>query len=139
VQRYPTTKSGLALPITEIGYEVVERERRLTNRHHLYYSRCWYKDQPIRHLFRNLVDHVVDMRVRDHDELHNRFLPPLRPPEGLMIDVLDEYMALNGVLNCVKERKTSEIYQVQQPEWEHLRGLHGQTSSVDRREVTRLA
>jgi hypothetical protein len=67
------------------------------------------------------------MRVAEHQELHDRFSYPLRPPDGLMIDVLDEYLALNGVLNCVKERKTSVVYQVQPEEWDFIRSGYGQT------------
>ena len=125
--RYPSDKAGLALPITEVGFEVAQPYRRLTSRHHLYYQRCMYKDVPVRHVFRNLVDHVVDMSNSQHNLLHDRFLPPKMPNYGLMIDVLDEYLALNGVIECVKERKTSVTYQIQPEQWDSIRSGYGTT------------
>lgn len=118
--RYPRIQ-GLALPIQEIGYEVVERERRITNQHHLYWPHSYYHNIPIRHQFRNLVDHVQTMRIPDHDDLHRRFTGPPVPRTELMIDVLDEYIALNGVINCVREKRTSDVYQIEPNQWQVIR------------------
>jgi len=84
----------------------------------------------VQHLFRNLVDHVVDMSIHDHEELHQRFRGPLRPPDGLMVDVLDEYMALNGVIECVKERKTGVTYQVDQDLWSQIRDGNARSNNI---------
>jgi hypothetical protein len=121
--RYPRF-SGLALPVTELGYEIVPHERGLTSQHHLYYNRASYQNIPIRHQFRNLVDHVVTMQIPQHNELHYRFNPPVIPRTELMIDVLDEYLALNGVINCVYEKKTNETFQIPPERWEVIRATY---------------
>lgn len=118
--RYPR-QNGLALPIESIGYEIVPRKRGSTTNHHMYWNRASYFNVPIRHQFRNLIDHVVPMEIGQHAELHNRFTPPVIPRTELMIDVLDEYLALNGVINCVREKKTNEIYQIQPEHWQVIR------------------
>jgi predicted protein tyrosine phosphatase len=121
--RYPR-RNNLALPISEIGYEVVSHRRGETQNHHLYWNRASYSNIPIHHQFRNLVDHVVVMKNSDHSELHYRFTPPVIPRTELMIDVLDEYLALNGVINCVREKKTNETYQIQPDQWQQIRGAY---------------
>lgn len=120
MSRWPR-QAGLALPIQEIGFEVVQPERRLTSQHHLYFPRANYHNIPIRHQFRNLVDHVQTMENSAHSELHRRFTGPPVPRTELMIDVLDEYLALNGVINCVREKKTNDIYQIQPEHWQVIR------------------
>jgi hypothetical protein len=124
--RYPRT-DGLALPVTELGYEVVLPERRMTSQHHLYFPRAAYHNLPIRHQFRNLVDHVQTMRNPDHDDLHRRFTGPPVPHTELMVEVLDEYLALNGVINCVREKRTSDVYQILPHQWEQIRSGYGKT------------
>ena len=121
MSRYPTHKNGLAKTVQEVGYEVVEQERRKTNRHHLYFTRSRYNEEPIHSMFRNLVDHVQTMWIPDHDELHQIYDEPPKPPTGLMVDVLDEYLALNGVINCVYESKTNQTRQVDAEMWERIR------------------
>jgi predicted protein tyrosine phosphatase len=120
MQRYPRS-SGLALPVTELGYEIVSHQRGLTTNHHLYYNKAFYLNVPIRHQFRNLVDHVVTMVNDPHQELHNRFKPPVVPRTELMIDVLDEYLALKGVINCVYEKRTNQTYQITPDQWARIR------------------
>lgn len=118
--RYPH-RNGLALPIQELGFEVVPHERRLTSQHHLYFPRRAYSQSPIKHLFRNLVDHVQTMANQPHMDLHHRYTGPVIPREGLMIDVMDEYVALNGVLNCVSEKRTNSVYQLIPEQWEEIK------------------
>lgn len=120
MSRYPTSQ-GLAIPIQQLGYEVVLPERRITSQHHLYFPRRLYDQTPIRHLFRNLVDHVQTMNNAEHIDLHYRFTGPVMPKEGLMIDVLDEYVALNGVLDFVSEKRTNSIYQLMPEQWQEIR------------------
>lgn len=120
MSRYPTSQ-GLAIPIQQLGYEVVLPERRQTSQHHLYFPRVSYSQTAIGHLFRNLVDHVDTMANEPHRELHYRFTGPVKPREGLMIDVMDEYVALNGVLNFVSEKKTSTTYQLYPDRWEEIK------------------
>jgi len=123
VSRFPLSQ-GLAVPITELGYEIVPRQRGATSQHHMYFNRASYHNIPIRHQFRNLVDHVVTMENGAHQELHYRFTPPVIPRTELMIDVLDEYLALNGVINCVHEKRTNDTYQIPPERWEVIRATY---------------
>lgn len=119
MSRYPST-DGLARPVTELGFEVVEFERRKTNNHHLYFYKAFY-NKPHERFFRGLIPHVQTMWIPEHNELHERFSPPIMPSEALMIQVLDEYIALNGVLDVVRESNTSQTYQVSQEQYERIR------------------
>lgn len=56
-----------------------------------------------------------------HDTLHDRYAPPNKPKSTIMIDVVEEYLSLNGVINVVHERDTSNTYQVNQERWERIR------------------
>jgi hypothetical protein len=120
VQRYPVSENGLALPIQELGYEVMAESDRRSNGHHFYFEREWYLPRH-RQLFRNLVGHVVRMRPVDHQDLHERFGPPLMLRDWEMIDYLDDVIATNGLLEVHKERKLRETYQVMPPEWEAIK------------------
>jgi hypothetical protein len=124
--RYPS-KNGLAIPVTELGFEVVERQRGVTTNHHNFWNRCRYQDRGVKQLFRGLVSNVFTLKNEDHELLHNRFTPPVIPRTELMIDVLDEYLALNGVINCVHEKKTNEVYQIESDQWQAIRGGYGKT------------
>lgn len=123
--RYPRAE-GLALPVTELGYETVPYRRGFTTNHHMYWNKASYFNIPIRHQFRNLVDHLVAMEIAPHNDLHRRFTPPVIPRTELMIDVLDEYVALHGAIDCVHEKRTNEIYQIQPERWEAIRATFKQ-------------
>ena len=127
MQRYPVDRNGLALPIQEIGYEVMPESSRRTQGHHFYFEKNWYHQNRVRSVFRNLVGNVVRMTPRDHQELHERFGPPLMLRDHEMIDYLDETIQELGVLHVHKERKLRETYQIQLPEWEKIRTEHGKT------------
>jgi hypothetical protein len=97
--------------------------RHATNNHHVYFDRADYIHGPRwRGIFRSLVPHVYPMLVTDHFDLHDQFDAPKMPRDGLMIDVIDEYAALNGVLNLVHEKRTNETYQITLEQWERIRG-----------------
>jgi hypothetical protein len=123
--RYPTSRSGLALPIQEVGYEVVAHQRRLTNRHHLQFDRTDYMKSPLHRVFRGLSSRVVDMNMADHIELHDRFNAPRFPTDTQMIDCLEEYICTNGVIECVREKKTHQIYEINLEQWLHIRDRSG--------------
>ena len=132
--RYPTTKSGLALPITAVGYEAVPYQRKLTNRHHLQFERNDYTS-PLQRVFRGLLSRVVDMRIIDHQDLHEKFNAPRMPSNIVMIDTLEEYLAINGVIDVVREKRTWETYQVTSDQWLAIRdqrGLNGQQETHQR-------
>ena len=114
--RYPT-RGGLAVPVLELGFEPAIHERRKTNSHHLYFDRAWYQDKRIRQVFRNLVPHVQTLWIPDHAALHEKFSAPIMLRDALMIDVVDEYLALHGVIDCVRESRTHETYQLNVEQW----------------------
>ena len=125
MQRYPTNEFGLALPVEELGYEVMPETARRTQGHHFYFEREWYANNRVRSVFRNLVGHVVRMKPAQHEDLHNRFGPPLMLRDYEMRDYLDAAIAERGLLEVHKERKLRETYKIMAPEWEQIREING--------------
>jgi len=121
--RYPTTKSGLALPIQEVGFEVVQHQRRLTNRHHLQFERNNYTS-PLQRVFRGLSSRVVDMWIIDHNELHERYSAPRVPTDIAMIDCVEEYLATYGVIDVVREKRTHQTYQIESGTWQNIKSQY---------------
>ena len=119
--RYPT-RNGLVVPPQELGLRVVEHERRVTSNHHLYWPRRNYQG-PVSHLFRALAPHIVPLLIPEHSQIHRDYSAPIMPKEGLMVDVIDEYLSLNGVINAVYDRKTMEHYQITANQWARLRTI----------------
>ena len=125
--KYPT-RNGLIISPYELGYtEPTDRdiERRRTTNHHGYFTKNMYGKTAIHHTFRNLVDHVYPMIRDEHNSgtntLHDKYSPPPIPHLGLVVDVLDEYMALNGVINLVREKATNETREMSAAQWEQTR------------------
>lgn len=121
--RYPTTKSGLALPVQEVGFEVVQHQRRVTNRHHLQYEKGMYTS-PLQRVFRGLSSRVVDMRIIDHNELHETYSAPRIPSEVAMIDCVEEYLATYGVIDVVREKRTHQTYQIESGTWQNIKSQY---------------
>lgn len=121
--RYPTNKSGLALPVQEVGFEVVQHQRRLTNRHHLQFERNRYTS-PLSRVFRGLCDRVVDMRIIDHNDLHDRYSAPRVPTDIQMIDCVEEYLATYGVIDVVREKRTCDTYQIESDTWQNIKSQY---------------
>lgn len=121
--RYPVNKQGIALPIQEVGFEVVQHQRRLTNRHHLQFERNNYTS-PLQRVFRGLSSRVVDMWIIDHNELHERYSAPRIPSEVAMIDVVEEYLSLYGVIDVVREKRTHETYQIESGTWQNIKSQY---------------
>ncbi len=128
--RYPT-RGGLILPPSEIGFsvpspEAIERRGAVTT-HHGYFERARYIDVRFRCIFRNLITNVYPMLADEHTELHCNYDAPRRPKDSLMIEVLDDYLTMNGVITCVREKHTRQPYDIQPEEWRHIkRGYRGQ-------------
>jgi hypothetical protein len=61
------------------------------------------------------------MYLPEHNNLHESFDAPTVPSDIIMQDVLEEYIAINGVLNVVREHKTNETYQISPTEWGRIR------------------
>ena len=121
--RYPVNKQGIALPIQEVGFEVVQHQRRLTNRHHLQFERNNYTS-PLQRVFRGLSSRVVDMWIADHNELHERYSAPRVPTDIQMIDCVEEYLSLNGVIDVVREKRTHETYQIESGTWQNIKSQY---------------
>lgn len=121
--RYPVNKQGIALPIQEVGFEVVQHQRRLTNRHHLQFERNNYTG-PLQRVFRGLSSRVVDMWIIDHNELHERYSAPRVPTDIQMIDVVEEYLSLYGVIDVVREKRTHETYQIESGTWQNIKSQY---------------
>lgn len=122
--RYPTQSGGRIVPVTELGFEIVPHERRHTTNHHMWFNRASYQDTRIKQVFRGLLPHVVTLPVYQHQELHDIYSAPVIPKEVHMVDVLEEYMALNGVLDVVREKKTNQVYQIEPDQWQQIKGLY---------------
>ena len=121
--KYPT-RGGLVVPPIELGFNDPSPENfryRNTTNHHWYWTRQQYGRSAIHHTFRNLVDHVSPLVKEEHQGLHDKYSPPQIPHAGLMIDVLDEYMALNGVINLVREKATNEVREMSAEHWDLTR------------------
>lgn len=118
--RYPVS-NGRVVPVTELGFNIVPDERGYTSRHHLYWERSWYRERRHRQVFRNLVDHVVTMPSYQHNTLHDIYDPPVRPKDSFMIDCVDEYLALHGVLDVVFESKTCISREISAEQWQQIR------------------
>lgn len=121
--RYPVNKQGIALPIQEVGFEVVQHQRRLTNRHHLQFERNNYTS-PLQRVFRGLSSRVVDMWIADHNELHERYSAPRVPTDIQMIDCVEEYLSLYGVIDVVREKRTHETYQIESGTWQNIKSQY---------------
>jgi len=124
--RYPV-RNGRIVPVTDLGYDIVPFERRQTTNHHMWYNRVDYMDTRYKQVFRGLLPHVVTMPILQHLDLHDNFSPPKQPTDLVMIDVIEEYLSLNGVIDCVRERKTNETYQIEPEQWQQIRGGYGKT------------
>jgi len=121
--RYPT-RNGLVIPPLELGFSLVEPRRGVTTNHHSYWEREAYRTTRWRSVFRNLVTNVTPLPVIEHVSLHEKYTPPVMPKDTLMIDVIEEQLAQDGVINCVFEQKTNRTYQIEPEAWVQIKGLY---------------
>lgn len=121
--KYPT-RNGIALNPYELGYTPTERIRRETTNHHWHYTRERYRDIRYRSVFRNLVSHVSPLFIEEHTDLHRKYQPPVMPPDSLMIETIQDYLDEHGQIDCVREKKTHEVYQIYEDEWQLIKGLY---------------
>lgn len=122
--RYPTTKAGIAVPPQELGYDVVLPERRKTSQHHLFFERRMYQDSRLHSVFRGLVSNVYTLPNTQHNELHERYSAPRVPTDTQMIDVVEEYLSLYGVIDVVREKRTHETYQIESGTWQNIKSQY---------------
>ena len=121
--KYPT-RGGILVPPVELGFHDPTPEeiatRRLTTVHHGWWERYKY-DTRHRVVFRNLIDHAFDLLAVEHPLLHELYDAPKRPHDALMIEVLENYLMTHGVIRCIKEKRTKEVYEIQPEEFEHIK------------------
>jgi hypothetical protein len=133
---YPTRRNGLIVPPAELGYTVPTPEqlatRRLCTMHHGNFPRRDYQYARYASVFRNLVPNVFPMIAVEHnlgaDNLHGQYSAPKKPHDSLMIEVLDDYLAEHGVIECIREKQTRQTYFIEFEEFQIIkRGYRGQT------------
>ena len=99
------------------------------NTHHGYWTKTSYHSNSLHAIFRNLITNVYPLLTEEHAVLHANYDPPVRPKDSLMYDVIEEYLAINGTIDCVREKKTAEVYKIQAVEWQHLQN-NGKVSRI---------
>ncbi len=117
-----STRNGIAISPYEYGYTIPE-ERQRVQRHHAHFERHRY-DLRYRAVFRNLITNVYPMLLKEHEELHREFDGPIVPSDKIMIEHVDEYLHNNGVIHCIKEKRTRDVYEIQPAEWICIQGLY---------------
>jgi hypothetical protein len=130
--RYPTRRGGLIVSPYEIGFHEPTLEeqnvRRLVTQHHGYYERARYNDVRFRSVFRNLITNVYPLLAHDHNVLHQEFDGPVVPPDTLMVEVVEDFLTMHGVITCVREKKTRSTFDIQPEDWRHIkRGYRNET------------
>jgi hypothetical protein len=56
-----------------------------------------------------------------NNNLHDRFDAPKRPHDALMIEVLDDYLTMNGVIECIREKQTRQTYRIEFDEFQAIK------------------
>ena len=111
----------------ELDFACPTGETIKTTIHHAYWPRAKY-EEGIHTVFRNLVTNTFELYPWDHNHgrygLHATYDPPRAPREDQMIDVVEEYLASNGVIRCIREHATRSVYEVTEERWEKVRGLY---------------
>ena len=125
--KYPT-RNGLIISPYELDYTEptqADIERKRTTMHHGWWTARDFGRTAIGATFRALETNVYPMLRNEHnqgtDTLHDKYSPPPMPHVGLMVDVLDEYLALHGVIDLVREKSTSEIREMSADQWNQTR------------------
>ena len=121
---YPT-RNGLIISPYELGYAVPTLEqlntRKVVNIHHGYFNRMRYHDERYKSVFRNLISNVYPLLFNDHQCLHEDYDQPKPPKPQAMIDVVEEYLSIHGIVECIREKQTRQTYVIQPEEWFNIR------------------
>ena len=130
MSNYPVRKGGLIVPPGELGFSIPTPEqlgtRGLCSIHHGYYPVNRFNQTRYGSVFRNLITNTYPMLNTEHNQgqgtLHTRYREGVfKPNDGVMIEVVDEYLAENGVIRCRRENHTREVYEIQPKDWQHTR------------------
>lgn len=99
--------------------------RGLVTMHHGVYPWSALAQNAISMTYGSLRPHIFPMYAREHNmgrhNLHSEFSPPKLPNLVQMQDVIEEYLSLNGVIDCVCHKKTREQYQITAQQWARIR------------------
>ena len=132
------TRNGLIISPYELGYlEPTEQQfntRRRVTTHHGYWTGTSYHSNRLHTIFRNLVTNTYPLLVEEHQELHEDYSAPPKPNDFLMQDVIEEYLATNGVIDCIYEKRTRQTHQITPDQWQNIRGGYGLQTMVSARE-----
>ena len=120
---YPT-RNGLIISPYDLGYtrptnEDLQIRRRVTI-HHGNFTKAAYSSTWVGHVFRNLVSNVYPMLNSEHSALHERHSPPKPPERTLMIDIVEEFLAEEGIIRIVKEKNTHDFTDLSRERWNQL-------------------
>jgi hypothetical protein len=119
------TRNGLAISPYELGFTVPTPEQLETRRavtiHHGQWERDRYTGPRHRTVFRNLITNTYPMLAPEHIILHEDYDAPVRPKDSVMIDVLDEYIALHGFIECIREKQTRSTYIIMPEAYEGIK------------------
>lgn len=110
--KYPVTPEGLAVSPYELGFVIPSETdyqiRGGVEMHHLYHFKNWYNPESDgygawRQVFRNMIPNVVPMLTQEHNggfanSLHDRYGPPKRPNDALMIEVVEQEIVEHGFI-----------------------------------------
>jgi len=126
--RYPT-RNGLIISPYELGYsEPTEQQFNTRGRvtiHHGYYNRQDFRSERLHSIFRNLVTNTYPLLAEQHTDSHKDYSAPPKPNDFLMQDVIEEYLATNGVIDCIYEKRTRQTHQITPDQWQNIRGGYG--------------
>lgn len=110
--KYPSDVNGLAVSPYELGFQIPSEQaydiRGGVEMHHRYHSRAYYNPESDgygawRQVFRNLEVHIDPLLTVEHNRgfagsLHDKYTPPRVPKDSTMIEVVEEQLALTGVI-----------------------------------------
>jgi hypothetical protein len=130
--RYPS-RDGIIVSPYELGLTVPTPEHRKlrnnVNVHHGWYERRMYQDTQFRSVFRNLIVHTFPLLIIEHHELHGDFDPPKRPEDSRMIEILDDYMAVNGVITVIRESCTRDTQDISIDRWHSIKDSYKRSNN----------
>lgn len=128
--KYPS-HDGLAIHPYELGFNEPTLEQIQTSRrveyHHVYHYAGWYDPESDgygawRQVFRNLLPNVVPLLIEEHNgvpgALHNRYKPPHMPSDRLMIDVIEDQLAINGLIAQHNSRRSQPPRLITPDQWQ---------------------
>lgn len=133
--KYPSTPEGLAVSPYELGFRIPTPEDHKISggveMHHLYHFNRWYNPESDgygawRQVFRNLTDNVVPMLTQEHNKgfagsLHEKYRPPRMPKDSLMIEVVEQHLAENGLIYLHNYRRSQPPKIMPAHQWSAVR------------------